>query len=225
MRQRQRCMLAQVYRLTPEGSWADKGTGHICVEYLEVSWHAWGEITPCAASACSTSHHAACAVRGGRGRQAGQSSCSVCLQLHTGLIGQLARLARRNSSSRRRRIDSSQHCSSSSSSSQHGSSNSCSAAGAAGTRAAAAAAAAVETSAAAFHHSSSRPCPSQPAVPSSARAVLSFMPLVCAAACGVQKADAHGLVVISEDNDGNTLLVHRISKEDIYHRTGGEHGP
>ena len=89
--------------------------------------------------------------------------------------------------------------------------------------AAAAAAAAVETSAAAFHHSSSRPCPSQSAVPSSTHAILSFVPHPCAAACGVQKADAHGLVVISEDNDGNTLLVHRISKEDIYHRTGGEH--
>jgi protein phosphatase-4 regulatory subunit 3 len=37
----------------------------------------------------------------------------------------------------------------------------------------------------------------------------------------VQKADAHGLVVISEEPDGNTLLIHRISKEDIYNRTGG----
>lgn len=36
-------------------------------------------------SACSTSHHAACAVTGGRGRQAGQSSCSSCLRLHTGV--------------------------------------------------------------------------------------------------------------------------------------------
>jgi hypothetical protein len=35
---------AKVYRLNVEGSWTDKGTGHICVEYLEVGClHGAGE--------------------------------------------------------------------------------------------------------------------------------------------------------------------------------------
>jgi hypothetical protein len=46
--------------------------------------------------------------------------------------------------------------------------------------------------------------------------------LACCAA--PQQADAHGLVVISEDGDGKALLVHKISKDDIYQRTGGAQG-
>ena len=42
----------------------------------------------------------------------------------------------------------------------------------------------------------------------------------CMHAC-VQKADAHGLVVVSEDGEGSTLLVLRVSKDDIYNRSGG----
>ncbi|KAG1672117.1 hypothetical protein FOA52_001704 [Chlamydomonas sp. UWO 241] len=36
----------------------------------------------------------------------------------------------------------------------------------------------------------------------------------------LEQADAHGLVVISEEGDGKPLLVHKISKDDIYQRTG-----
>ena len=36
-----------------------------------------------------------------------------------------------------------------------------------------------------------------------------------------QQSDSVGLVVISEE-DTRTLLIHRISREDIYQRQGGE---
>lgn len=36
----------------------------------------------------------------------------------------------------------------------------------------------------------------------------------------LEQADAHGLVVISEEADGKPLLLHKISREDIYQRTG-----
>lgn len=35
-----------------------------------------------------------------------------------------------------------------------------------------------------------------------------------------QQARAMGLVVISEEENGKTLLVHQISREDIYTRSG-----
>jgi hypothetical protein len=40
----------------------------------------------------------------------------------------------------------------------------------------------------------------------------------------LQQSDSVGLVVISEE-DTRTLLIHRISREDIYQRQGGEWGP
>ena len=38
----------------------------------------------------------------------------------------------------------------------------------------------------------------------------------------LNQAEAHGLVIISEADEGTPLLVHKIVKDDIYQRTGGE---
>lgn len=64
----------------------------------------------------------------------------------------------------------------------------------------------------------------------------SEQPDVCAApvnvthSCGfvdvvgvAQQADAMGLIIVSEDENTRTLLIHKISLQDIYTRSGGEH--
>lgn len=38
-----------------------------------------------------------------------------------------------------------------------------------------------------------------------------------------QQADAMGLIIVSEDENTRTLLIHKISLQDIYTRSGGEH--
>ena len=41
----------------------------------------------------------------------------------------------------------------------------------------------------------------------------------------LQQSNTRGLIVISEDQDTRTLLIHEIQSQDIYQRQGGAHQP